>query len=251
MFVVLVSIGFTVRFKVATESQPATLVKVVDCEPAALNVKPFQVYGSALSQMVVFVVLVNIGFTVKFKVATESQPATEVNVVDCEPAALKVSPFQEYGSALLQIVVFVVLVSVGFTVKLSVATESQPAILVKIVDCEPAALNVSPFQVYGSALSQMVVFVVLVSTGFTVKFSVAIESQPATLVKVVDCEPAALNVNPFQEYGSALSQMVVFVVLVKVGFTVKFSVATESQPAKEVNVVDCEPAALNIKPFQV
>ena len=99
-------------------------------------------------------------------------------------------------------------------------------------------------------MSQIVVFVVLVSVGFTVKFNVATESHPATEVNVADCEPAALNVKPFQEYGSALSQIVVFIVLVSVGFTVKFNVATESHPATEVNVVDCEPAALNVKPFQ-
>ena len=45
-------------------------------------------------------------------------------------------------------------------------------------------------------------------------------------------------------------QIVVFVVLVSVGFTVKLSVATESHPETEVNVVDCEPAALNVKLFQ-
>ena len=46
-------------------------------------------------QIVIFVVLVNVGFTVKFNVATESQPVMLVRLADCEPAALKVKLFQE------------------------------------------------------------------------------------------------------------------------------------------------------------
>ena len=79
--VVLVTTGFAVRFSVATESQPRELVNVVDWLPAAVNIKPFQVYGSWSSQIVRLVVLVTTGFTVRFKVATESQPAALVKVV--------------------------------------------------------------------------------------------------------------------------------------------------------------------------
>ena len=39
---------------------------------------PFQLYGNWLVQMVVLVVLVNVGVTVKLRVATESQPAALV-----------------------------------------------------------------------------------------------------------------------------------------------------------------------------
>ena len=46
MFVVLVTVGVTVNINVATESQPATLVKVSTCVPALVNVKLFQLYGS-------------------------------------------------------------------------------------------------------------------------------------------------------------------------------------------------------------
>ena len=42
----IVTVGVTVRFNVATESQPAELVKVSTCVPALVNVKLFQVYGS-------------------------------------------------------------------------------------------------------------------------------------------------------------------------------------------------------------
>ena len=45
-----------------------------------------------------------------------------------------------------QIVVLVVLVTVGLTVRLRVATESQPAALVKFAVYVPAALMVCPFQ---------------------------------------------------------------------------------------------------------
>ena len=95
---------------------------------------------------------------------------------------------------------------------------------------------VCPFQLYGSWLEQIVVLVVLVNVEFTVKFKVAIESQPATLVRFAVYVPAALMAWPFQLYGSWLEQIAVFVVLVKVEFTVKFSVAIESQPAALVRL---------------
>jgi hypothetical protein len=49
--------------------------------------------------MVILVVDVTFGFTVKFKVAKESHPCDEANVATCEPAVVKVKPFQEYGNA--------------------------------------------------------------------------------------------------------------------------------------------------------
>ena len=55
----------------------------------------------------------------------------------------------------------------------------------------------------------MVIAVVLVTSGFTVKFNVASESQPADDVSVAVCEPAAENVKPFHEYGSRLSHIVI------------------------------------------
>ena len=76
MLVVLVKVGLTVKFRVATESQPAALIKLAVYVPAALMTWPFQLYGNWLVQIVVLVVLVKVEFTVRFKVATESQPAT-------------------------------------------------------------------------------------------------------------------------------------------------------------------------------
>ena len=43
--------------------------------------------------------------------------------------------------------------------------------------------------------------------------------------------------------------MVRSVVLVTSGFTVKFNVANESQPADDASVAVCDPAPLNVKPF--
>jgi hypothetical protein len=49
--------------------------------------------------MVLSVVLVTVGFTVKFKVANESQLVDETNVAVCEPAVAKDNPFQLKGNA--------------------------------------------------------------------------------------------------------------------------------------------------------
>ena len=45
MFVVLVTVGVTVKTSVATESQPVELVKVSTCVPALIGVV-VQLYGS-------------------------------------------------------------------------------------------------------------------------------------------------------------------------------------------------------------
>jgi len=84
----------------------------------------------------------------------------------------------------MQIIVLVVLARVGLTVKFNVAMESQPATLVRLAVYVPAALMVCPFQEYGSWLVQIVVLVVLVSVAVTARLRVAIESQPATLVRL-------------------------------------------------------------------
>ena len=83
-----------------------------------------------------------------------------------------------------------------------------------------------------------------VTEGLTNRFSVAIESQPAVLTRVTEYVPAALYEFPFQEYGSAASQIVTTVLEVTDGLTNKFRVAIESQPAKLVRVTEYVPAAL-------
>ena len=129
-------------------------------------------------------------------------------------------------------VMSVVLVSVGFTVRFNVARESHPVTaLVRVAVWLSVVVKVRPFQVYGSSVSQMVMSVVLVSVGSTVRFNVARESHPDTvLVSVAVWLSVVVKVRPFQVYGSSVSQMVMSVVLVRVGFTVRFNVARESHP---------------------
>src|SRR5678815_2290888 len=80
VLVALVTTGLMVSTRVATESQPVALTKVSLYVPAVVMLIPFHVYGSALEQMVVLVVLVTTGLTVRIRVATESQPVALTNV---------------------------------------------------------------------------------------------------------------------------------------------------------------------------
>ena len=77
----------------------------------------------------------------------------------------------------------------------------------------------------------MVTVTVLVNTGFTFNINVAIESQPATLVKVSLYVPAVLYVLPCQVYGNWLLHIVMVSALVSIELTFNVSVTTESQPA--------------------
>ena len=128
MSVLLVKVGSTVRFNVASESHPvAELVSVAVCVSVAVKVRPFQEYGSSVSQMVMSVVLVKVGSTVRFNVAKESHPVTAlVSEAVCVSVVVKVNPFQEYGSSVSHMVISVVLVKVGSTVRFNVARESHP-----------------------------------------------------------------------------------------------------------------------------
>ena len=92
---------------------------------------------------------------------------------------------------------------------------------------------------YGSSVSQMVISVVLVSVGSTVKFNVAKLSHPVTaLVSVAVWLSVPLNVRPFQVYGNSVSHIVISVVLVIVGSTFRFNVASESHPVTALVSVD-------------
>ena len=153
MSVALVKVGFTVTFKVTIESHPVTkLPKVVVWVPPTVNVNPFQAKGSSVSHTVVSVVLVNVGFTVTFKVAKLSQPDTALTKLDvCVPAVVNVKPFQSKGSSVSHTVVSVVLVKVLFTFKFNVAKLSQPVTkLVNVAVWLSMPLNVKPFHTYGS-----------------------------------------------------------------------------------------------------
>src|SRR5678815_3925021 len=94
----------------------------------------------------------------------------------------------------------------------------------------------------------MVVLVVLVTTGFTTRISVATESQPVALTRVSLYVPAAVMLMPFQRYGNAFAHIVVLVVLVTAALTVKLRVATESQPVALTSVSLYVPAAVMLIP---
>ena len=134
--------------------------------------------------MVALVVLLTTGLTVNTNVAIESHPKTFFSVSINVPAAVIILPFQLYGNWFEQIVVLVVLLTTWLTVSTIVAIESQPETLFKVSLYVPAAVIVLPFQLYGSWFEQMVVLIVLLTTWLTVSTSVAIESQPDTLLNV-------------------------------------------------------------------
>ena len=204
--VVLSKVGLTVTFNVAKLSQPVTaLVKVDVCEPATVNVKPFQSNGNSVSHTVVSVSLSKVGFTVTFNVAKLSHPVTTlVKVAVCEPAAANVKPFQSKGISVSHTVVSVVLNKVVFTVTFNVAKLSQPDTpLTNDTVCDSVVVNVIPFQSKGTSVSHTVVSVLDNNVLFTLKFKVAKLSQPVTeLVKLAVCDPAAEKFKPFQVYGS-------------------------------------------------
>ena len=68
----------TVRFNVAELSHPTLLTKTFVCVPAVVKVKPFQVYGKPIGQIVIFVVELLVAFTVRLSVAELSQPPAVV-----------------------------------------------------------------------------------------------------------------------------------------------------------------------------
>jgi plastocyanin len=151
-------------------------------------------------------------------------------------------------------VMSVALVSVGSTVRFNVARESHPVTaLVRVAVWLPPTPKLKPFQLYGSSVSQMVISVVLVSVGSTVRFNVASESHPVTaLVSVAVWLSVVVNVRPFQMYGSSVSHIVMSVILVSVGFTVRFNVARESHPVTAlVSVAVWLSVVVNVSPFQM
>lgn len=85
--IVEIPVGNTVRFKVAMESQPLTPVSVNWYDPDALWLTPLKVYELP-AQILAVVVDDEVGFTVRFKVAIESQPLTPVSVTGYDPDVL-------------------------------------------------------------------------------------------------------------------------------------------------------------------
>src|SRR6478672_13233416 len=83
------------------------------------------------------------------------------------------------------------------TIKFKVAALSHPTLLVRCFTWLPAALNVSPFQVYGRPEGQIVIVETELLAAFNVRFKVAALSQPPAVMIWAVCVPAPVNVNPF------------------------------------------------------
>ena len=84
--------------------------------------------------------------------------------------------------------------------------------------------------------------VVLVVRALTVRFNVAIESQPTAFTKVSLYVPAVLNVFPFHVKGNCDEHILESVVLKLIGLTVILKVAVVSHcPAAGVNVYTVVP----------
>ena len=67
-------VALTVNTKLAALSHPTALVKCAVCVPAALKVKPFQIYGKADGQILKLVFDVDVALTINTKLAALSQP---------------------------------------------------------------------------------------------------------------------------------------------------------------------------------
>ncbi len=95
--------------------------------PAEVKFMPFQLYGNDDGQTLNVVVLLSIVLMLKINVATESQALDPVNVESIYvPAVVKLLPFQRYGNIDGHTASAVILLSIILTVKINVATESQP-----------------------------------------------------------------------------------------------------------------------------
>ena len=144
-------------------------------------------------------------------------------------------PFHWYGNCAVQIVWSVVDVTFWLTARFNVATESQPDAAVNVAVYVPACVMFCPFHWYGSCAVQIARSVVDVRFWLTAKFNVATESQPDAAVNVAVYVPACVMFYPFHWYGSCAVQIVWSVVDVMFWLTVRFNVATESQPDAAVN----------------
>ena len=166
------------------------------------------------------------------------------------PASVNITPFHVYGNSLAQMVRESFTAYVGFTVKNIVTTLSQPFTVCKVTFCVPAAVNSTPFQMYGSSLAQIVRESLTSYVEFTVKTIVTTLSQSFTVCSVTVCMPASVNSTSFQMYGNLLAQIVRESFTAYVGFTVKNIVTTLSQPLTVCKMAVCVPVSANSTPFQ-
>jgi hypothetical protein len=121
-------------------------------------------------------------------------------------------------------------------VTVAVTTESQPAALVNVAVYVPAPVMLTPFHVVGNVVLQIERLILLLVAEFTVRFKVAVESQPAALVKLAVYVPAAVIDCPFQLYGNSEAQIETSEELLVALLMVRFKVAVESQPLADVRL---------------
>ena len=135
---------------------------------------------------------------------------------------------------MLQTATFAVVEDVALTVSINVAKLSHPPAFIKVAVFDPAALNVSPFQMYGNCNGHTLILVVLLVFCFTVKFKIAVESHPTEFdpTNFFEYVPVVLYETPFQLYGSVFTQTATIIILKEVSFIVKFKNAVESQPTE-------------------
>src|SRR4051812_23538168 len=212
--------------------------------PVTLNVCPPTITLSPW-QILVSIVCVVVGRTVKFNVIVLSQLCEFGMMTVNVPVALNVCPPMITLSP-LQILVSIVDDVVGRTVRFNVIVESQLCEFGITTVNVPVALNVCPPTITLSPL-QILVSIVEDVVGRTVRFNVIVESQLCEFGITTVNVPVALNLCPPTITLSPL-QMLVSIVDDVVGRTVKFNVIVESQLCEfgitTVNV----PVALNICP---
>jgi len=177
-----------------------------------------------------FVVLVLVALIVTVNDAALSHPTEFVRCAVCEPAALNVNPFHEYGICDGHKAIVVVDVDVGLIITFIVTALSQPTEFIKCATCVPAVLNVNPFHTIGNAATQIELSFVEVDVGLIITFIVTALSQPTEFVRCATCVPAALKVIPFQVIGNAAAQIEESFVDVDVGLIVTFNIVVESHP---------------------
>ena len=156
-------------------------------------------------QIARFLVTVNSGVTVRFRIRIVSQPAVVLATVSFNvPAAVNTCPNQVYGSLSAQIVRSLTTVRLGLTDSVNVLIVSQPPVVLATVSFKvPAAVNTWPNQVYGNWLVQIASVLVTVNNCVTVRLRVRIVSQPPVVLATVSFNvPAAVNTCPNQVYGS-------------------------------------------------
>jgi hypothetical protein len=178
-------------------------------------------------------------------------PPTEVGTIQLYPAALVTAAVDKrYCLAPHVLLNKVCAMAVGapgvaaVVVTVAVTTESQPAAFVSVAVYVPAPVMVCSFQLYGSCEVQIDKLMLLLVASLTVRFNVAVESQPTELVRFAVYVPAAEIDCPFQLYGNAEAQIETSSELLLASLIVKFKVAVESQPVEDVRLAVYVPLAL-------